>query len=82
MEGLRKKGMAAAFCKDCDSGFLSSGRRVVDQKHRKTCLYQSMEGEAVDITRIRVPPRPPENKADRFVCFIFSTDKLSPWIRC
>ena len=25
----------------------------------------------VDITRIQVPPRPPKNKADRLVCFIF-----------
>ena len=52
MEGLRKKGMTAAFCKDCDSGFLSSGRRVVDQKQKKVGLCQSMDRRLVYITRL------------------------------
>ena len=47
MEGLQKKGMAAAFCEDCDSGFLSSGRRVVDgigEKHRPLPVDRSQVG--------------------------------------
>ena len=70
MKGLRKKGIAAAFCKDCDSCFLSSGRRAVDQKQKKAGLCQSMDCRLVYITRIQVPPRPPkrQSKGCLFFC--------------
>ena len=72
MKGLQKKGMAAAFCKDCDSGFLSSGRRVVDgigEEHRSLSVDRSQVGLHNTDSSPASPTK--KNKADRLVCFIF-----------
>ena len=47
MKRLWKKGMAAAFCKVCDSAFGTSGRRVVDgigEEHRPLPVNGSRAG--------------------------------------
>ena len=51
--------MNAGNRKACDDGFWSAGRRVVVLKRQNTGPCQSIEGEAVDITRLQVPPRAP-----------------------
>ena len=78
-----KSGMAAGFCKVCDSGFWPSGRRVVGQKQKKVGPCQSIKGKWVDITRLQVPPRPPkrQSKGCLFFCqSILAKTAKTPWV--
>ena len=71
--------MSARSSKACDCIFGVTGRRVVAKTGENTRLCQSIEGEAVDITRLQVPPRPPKRQSKG--CLFFCQSILAKTVK-